>query len=384
VINSSPLLALYDTFRADQIIIPPSFLPDSLKYPLHTPCRSTRSARLEYDKPVAASLHSIRFLVESALREIMATRYAETWAKMRSQASKLNIQQGQLGEAFIIESLVELSGQVSTSEQLMEFFDAKRIEAGLAILFTLVSETRIGYDEFEGIGVRMAISEIQQELLGYLSCLAGVFTERTLLQLEIARRSPSKRIPDVITDTPNSKSSSTNLDSPSVDPSLFERVKLLIARGELKGSVWKSRSTWRPLLTSVFESFHRSLEDVFLDFNDKAPHPVRDLLKYHPSPLSLFFQNHDSAPGLVRYAYTGGHEKAVELNVAAAIELGLDSAARKEMAVGVVWLDQLDVENSTPSLDLPMPCQSLILIHLISRHDYFQRSKFPRESCSRT
>jgi hypothetical protein len=384
VIKSSSLLAIYDTFRADQINIPPSFLPASLNCPLHTPCRSTPTASLEYDKPVATSPHSIRFLVESALREIMAQRYAETWAEMRAQASQLNFQHGQLGEAFIIESLVELSGQVSTSEQLMEFFNAERIKAGLVNLFTLVSETRIGYDEFEGIGVKLAISEMSQKLGEHLSsnpsCLAGVFTERILLGLEISRRSPSRRIPNFTAVGNSCRLSSTNLDSPSADPSLFERVKLLIARGELKGSVWKSRSTWRPLLTSVFESFHRSLEDVFLDLNDKAPHPVRDLLKYHPSPLSLLFQDHVSVPGLVRYAYTGGHEKAVELNVATEIQLGLDSAARKEMAVGVVWLNHLDVENSTPCLDFPnaVPVSDLASFDILGKLTFDDRNSIAK------
>jgi hypothetical protein len=280
----------------------------------------------------------------------MAKQYMGMYAARMVQSSQSTAIELKLGEAFIIESLVELSGQISTPEQLMEFFNAERIEAGLVNLSTLLSETRYAFALLEGVGVKTAIREIQRELGGHSGCLAGVFTERTLLQLEIARRSPSKSSPNAIPATPNSKSSSTSSDSPSVGPSLFDRVKLLIARGELKGSAWKSRSTWVPLLTSVLKSFHQSLKDVFLDLNDKAPHPVRDLLKYHPSPLSLFFQDHDSAPGLMAYAYTGGHEKAVELNVATEIELGLDSAARKEMAIAVSWLDQLDVTNSASAL----------------------------------
>jgi hypothetical protein len=41
------------------------------------------------------------------------------------------------------------------------------------------------------------------------------------------------------------------------------------------------------------------------------------------------------------------------LNVATEVELGLDSAARKEMAVGVVWLKQLDIGNSKCPLGFP-------------------------------
>jgi hypothetical protein len=66
------LLAIYDTFRAEHIIIPPSFLPAALKCSRHTPCPSILTATLEYDKPVTASPQSIRFLIDSALREIMA------------------------------------------------------------------------------------------------------------------------------------------------------------------------------------------------------------------------------------------------------------------------------------------------------------------------
>jgi hypothetical protein len=370
VIKSSSLLAIYDTFRADQINIPPSFLPASLNCPLHTPCRSTPTAILEFDKPVAASPHSIRFLVESALREIMAKRYMELYTPNMAQLSQQTTEELKLGEAFIIESLVELSGQDSTSEQLMEFFDAKRIEGGLINLLTFFSDTRDGFTGLESVGVMMTIEDIRQELKGHFSstsCLASVYTERILLRLEIARRSPSKKPPGVVSISPESKFSFNNLDSPSIDSSLFDRVNFLIARGELKGSAWKRRSTWGPLLTSVFKSFHRSLKDVFLDLNDKAPHPVRDLLKYHPSPLSLISHGFASDTGLVGYAYTGGHEQAVKLNVAAAIELGLDSAARKEMAVGVVWLDQLDVNNSTSAPRRSYAIQSLtfyFILHL--------------------
>jgi hypothetical protein len=286
----------------------------------------------------------------------MARSYMEVYFKNMAQLKQQAIQDGHFGEAFIIESLVELSGQDSTSEQLMEFFDAKRIEAGLVNFLTVGSEMRDRFDEVEGRSVMVAILEIEQVLEGHFSttrCLAGVFTERLLLRLEMARRSPSRSAFNVVAIAPSS--TSTNL----VDPSLIDRVKILIARGELKGSAWKSRSTWVPLLTSVLKSFHQSLKNVFLDFNDKAPHPTRDLLKYHPSPLFLISQRADSVAGLVGYAYTGGHEKAVELNVATAIELGLDSAARKEMAVGVVWLDQLDVNNGTSAPRRSYAIQSL-------------------------
>lgn len=307
----------------------------------------------------------------------MAKSYMEVYADSMAYANQERTRVDKLGEAFIIESLVELSGQVSTSEQLMEFFDAERIEAGLVNLLTLCSETGNDFIQWEDIGVIMAILKIEQQLKaepredfigvaivnfkiereckGRLSknrCLASVFTERMLLRLETVRRSPSKAFPSF---------ASNDSDSPSVDPSLFDRVKLLIARGELKGSVWKSQSTWAPLLTSVFESFHQSLKNVFFDLNNKAPHPIRDLLKYHPSPLSLInHPGYDFETSLSRYTYTGGHKRAVELNVATEIELGLDSAARKEMAVGVVWLDQLDVQNSTSRLPHSRTAQSLI------------------------
>jgi hypothetical protein len=88
---------------------------------------------------------------------------------------------------------------------------------------------------------------------------------------------------------------------------------------------------------------------VYFDLNAAAPNPIRDLLKYHPSPLSLLHKGFGN-DGLSQYAYTGGHEMAVELSVATEIELGLDSAARKQMAIAVSWLDQLDVNNSTSAL----------------------------------
>jgi hypothetical protein len=308
----------------------------------------------------------------------MAKRYIEVYAPNLAELIQQTTRVHKLGEGFIIESLVELSGQVTTSEQLMEFFNAKRIEAGLVNLLTVFSETREGSTDLEDAGVSAAIGAIEQVLKGHFSstiCLATAFTEQILLRLEFLRRSPFEGAPSFV----------TNLDSLPADPSLFDRVKLLIARGELKGSVWKSRSTWGPLLTSVFESFHQSLKNLSSDLNNKAPNPVRDLLKYHPSPLSLLFQGDDSETGLSGYAYTGGHEKAVELNVATEIELGLDSAARKEMAVGVVWLNQLDVGNSTRSLDFPhaVPVSDPCFI-LISRQAHFRGSKFYRKSCSRT
>jgi hypothetical protein len=367
VINSSSLLVIYDTFRADQIIIPPSFLPDSLKCPLHTPCRSTPTARLEFDKPVAASPHSIRFLVESALREIMAKKYMERYTTSTAQISQSTTIELKLGEAFILESLVELSGQISTSQQLMEFFDAKRIEAGVVNVLTFLSETRDGFTQQEFAGVMMTIQGIQEELGGHFkstSCLASVFTERTLLQLEKSRRSPSSTPPSVISVLSDQSYFDGNVDSPSIHSSLFDRVKFLIQRGELKGPAWKGRSTWQPILT-VLRSFHRSLKKVYFDLNAAAPKPIRDLLKYHPSPLSLFFQDHDFAPGLVRYAYTGGHEKAVELNVATEIEWGLDSAARKGMAIAVSWLDQLDVKNSA-SAPRPFHANQWLTFYFVS------------------
>jgi hypothetical protein len=285
----------------------------------------------------------------------MAKKYMERYTTSTAQISQSTTIELKLGEAFILESLVELSGQISTPQQLMEFFDAKRIEAGLVNLLTFLSETRDGVTQLEFTGVMMTIQGIQEELGGHFkstSCLASVFTERMLLQLEKSRRSPSSTPPSVFSVLSDQSYFDGNVDSPSIHSSLFDRVKFLIQRGELKGSAWKSRSTWEPILTSVFRSFHRSLKKVYFDLNAAAPNPVRDLFKYHPSPFSLFHKGFGN-DGLSQYAYTGGHEKAVELKVATEIELGLDSAARKEMAVGVVWLDHLDVENSTPSLDFP-------------------------------
>jgi hypothetical protein len=285
----------------------------------------------------------------------MADYFMRMYVTGMLQASQATTIELKLGEAFIVESLVELSGQVSTSTQLIEFFDAERINGGVVNLMILLAEMRDGVTQMEHVGVVATVIRMEQELkevYSKTSCLGNLFTEDVLLSLEMSRRSASAPLLPMQLTSPD-QSPSHDFVSPSMDSSLFDSVNLLIKRGELKGSAWKGRSTWEPILTSAFKSFYQSLEKVYLNLHDGVANPVRDLLKFHPSPLSLILKGCEFDHGLSQYAYTGGHQKAVELNVATEIELGLDSAARKEMAVGVVWLKQLDIGNSKCPLGFP-------------------------------
>jgi hypothetical protein len=125
----------------------------------------------------------------------------EMYLPNMAKGSQQTSQELKLGEAFIIESLVELSGEVSTSEQLIEFFDRNRIEGGLVNLMTMFSETRDGCSQRESAGVMVAVNQVEQELkadYSKASCLATIFTEGILLRLEITRRSPSSTLPSMV------------------------------------------------------------------------------------------------------------------------------------------------------------------------------------------
>lgn len=327
----------------------PSSLLSTLKCTNCTKCsKHIPPSQLVLNTIPSKSPSTIRFLIESSLRELLSSSFMFGYRGGMYEQITRYLNDNIVVEAFIIEQLEELSDRSTSLEELKGLFTSDRVLEGLKVVMSAVwvSPLRDCLTPAR-IGVSMAMGQVKSirdenfKDIEKSACLADHFTGNSIVACAYIRSRDNGDPP--CTSKPA-----------SIDPSMFDNILQLIRRGTLSGPAWTKRSVYGPIITKAFQLFHSLVIPNVEKLTDCSPsYRIRDFIKNHPSPLLLQKKDMEA---IIKYCYHGASEKAVELGLATAIELGIDEESKRNILIGAEWFRRFDpCKNIHDSKFYPLP-----------------------------
>jgi hypothetical protein len=331
VLNSLLFSDIYAADVIDEIKLSSIFKSPSLACHACAPSLPLLPALLE---GTPLSPPTLRFLIESGFREVISTEFMVHRLVDILSLTRTRARTFLLAEGWILETLAGLEGCSSSLPELERSFTLESAVDAVRVMFEAdtLELHHLGFGERTMDAMSTATSSrifsvnTWGRRKGPAICLHQAFNLDTLGRL--------RHMSSIFAREHLQAASSSELPPPSIDPTLFNRIQLLIDNGSLAGPAWLDRTNYRAVIVKAFERFHESINQTNLTrFADLSTvNRIRDLLKYHPSPALLL--DLQAQCEVTVYAHLGGH-----------VGLRLNEESKIGMKVGALWFNQFNLDE---------------------------------------